>query len=148
MMMYVALFAALALVIGIAGQVENWRRDLVSNRAETSPDSPDPRLRPLTAPLQVDELASVVRTAASGLAGWRLIAESQLGNEVDLVFERTTRVFRFTDDVKVRIRPVAEGAELFAWSKSRIGKGDLGQNPRNLRELLAAVRRRLEARQL
>jgi uncharacterized protein (DUF1499 family) len=47
---------------------------------------------------------------------------------------------KYRDDIRVQIEPAAEGTRLSAESRSRVGKGDLGQNPRNLRELLDKVR--------
>jgi uncharacterized protein (DUF1499 family) len=54
-------------------------------------------------------------------------------------------LFRFKDDITVRV--INRGSErvLAAKSRSRVGKGDLGQNPRNLKQLLEAVRTKLEA---
>jgi uncharacterized protein (DUF1499 family) len=48
---------------------------------------------------------------------------------------RRTRVFRFVDDITIQLTEEAGGTRVDAESKSRFGKGDLGQNPRNLREL-------------
>ena len=52
---------------------------------------------------------------------------------------RKTRLFGFEDDVTARVCPDPDGARLELTSASRLGKGDLGQNPRNLAELLRAV---------
>ena len=49
---------------------------------------------------------------------------------------RKTRLFRFEDDVAARVYPDPNGARLELTSASRLGKGDLGQTPRNLEELL------------
>ena len=54
---------------------------------------------------------------------------------------RKTRLFRFRDDVTARVYPDPDGARLDITSASRLGKGDLGQNPRNIEELLRAVDR-------
>jgi uncharacterized protein (DUF1499 family) len=78
-----------------------------------------------------------VRGAVEGLPRWRL--EAQEGEVVRAV--RTTRLFRFKDDVTARVSSDPKGARLELTSASRIGKGDLGQNPRNLKELLGAVER-------
>jgi uncharacterized protein (DUF1499 family) len=56
---------------------------------------------------------------------------------------RKTRLFRFRDDVTARVRPDPGGARLELTSASRLGRGDLGQNPRNLEELLRAVDRQM-----
>jgi uncharacterized protein (DUF1499 family) len=54
---------------------------------------------------------------------------------------RKTRLFRFADDVTAQVRPHPDGARLELTSASRLGRGDLGQNTRNLEELLRAVDR-------
>jgi len=51
----------------------------------------------------------------------------------------TTRVFRFKDDVVIRVRPSLNGSRLDARSASRIGSSDLGANARRLRELLRDI---------
>jgi uncharacterized protein (DUF1499 family) len=76
-----------------------------------------------------------VRRAVEGLPRWSL--EASGGNEVRAV--RKTRLFRFADDVTAQVYPDPDGARLELTSASRLGKGDLGQNPRNLEELLRAV---------
>jgi uncharacterized protein (DUF1499 family) len=50
---------------------------------------------------------------------------------------------RYKDDIRLSIKPADSGSLLSAESRSRVGRGDLGQNPRNLRELLGAIRRGL-----
>jgi uncharacterized protein (DUF1499 family) len=130
----------LALGIAIAMQVDDWRRDLSQNEAATSPDAADPRLRPLRVACEPAELARRVREAVARLPCWRVTGECAEDGEIVMTLERTSRLLRFTDDVTVRIRPEAGSAELSAHSRSRVGKGDLGQNPRNLRELLDAFR--------
>ena len=40
---------------------------------------------------------------------------------------------------RVRIVPNGDGCRLHARSQSRVGRGDFGQNRRNLRELFAAL---------
>jgi uncharacterized protein (DUF1499 family) len=59
----------------------------------------------------------------------------------DLV--RTTRLFRFQDDVSLTIVRSDHSTGITAMSRSRVGVGDLGQNPRNIREILNALRVRL-----
>jgi uncharacterized protein (DUF1499 family) len=53
---------------------------------------------------------------------------------------RTTRLFRFRDDVKVRVYARADGAGSELTGASRVGKNDLGQNSRNIKELQAVER--------
>jgi len=90
-----------------------------------------------TYPVDPARLLSFVRRAVEGLPRWRL--EASDGEVVRAV--RTTRLFRFKDDVTARVSPDPGGARLELTSASRLGKGDLGQNPRNLEELVRAVDR-------
>ncbi|HKH10915.1 MAG TPA: DUF1499 domain-containing protein [Rubrobacter sp.] len=88
-------------------------------------------------PVPPERLLSAVRRAVDGLPRWSLGASE--GDEVRAV--RTTRLFRFRDDITARVSPAPDGARLELASASRLGRGDLGQNPRNLKELLRAVDR-------
>jgi uncharacterized protein (DUF1499 family) len=90
-----------------------------------------------TYPIAPERLLSDVRRAVEGLPRWSL--EAADGSEVRAV--RKTRLFRFKDDVTARVHPDLDGARLELTSASRLGRGDLGQNPRNLEELLRAVDR-------
>lgn len=90
-----------------------------------------------TYPRAPGHLLPAVRRAAEALPRWSL--EAPEGSEVRAV--RTTRLFRFRDDVTARVRPDPDGARLELTSTSRLGRDDLGQNPRNLEELLRAVDR-------
>jgi uncharacterized protein (DUF1499 family) len=46
-----------------------------------------------------------------------------------------TILWRFVDDIHLRFEPHGSGSRIVGESRSRIGKGDLGQNARNLRAL-------------
>ena len=94
-----------------------------------------------TYPVDPERLLAAVRRAVEELPRWRL--GGLAGNEVRAV--RTTRLFRFRDDVTARVTPAPHGARLQLTSASRVGKGDLGQNPRNIEELVRAVDREVGA---
>jgi uncharacterized protein (DUF1499 family) len=49
-------------------------------------------------------------------------------------------MWRFVDDIFVRLEPFAGGTRVHARSRAGLGVGDLGQNRRNLLELLRALR--------
>jgi hypothetical protein len=90
-------------------------------------------------------------------------AEPNLDGVVDepiiMRLTRTTSLFRFVDDITVTISSVeidaasaendasgdgssgaSRGSRIEVRSQSRIGKGDLGQNPRNIRELIGELK--------
>ncbi len=52
----------------------------------------------------------------------------------------TTRVFRFVDDVVVRVRAAGSGSRVDMRSKSRVGKGDLGANAARIEGFMLALR--------
>ena len=136
-----AAIVLLALLIGVLTQVENWSRDFTTNRAATDEASADPRLRPIESPRAPTELGKLVVEAAGKLPHWELAEQTESGGAVKLHFIRTTGLWKFKDDIRVQIEPApGGGSRLTADSRSRVGKGDLGQNPRNLHELLEAVR--------
>jgi uncharacterized protein (DUF1499 family) len=52
----------------------------------------------------------------------------------------TTLIFRFKDDVVVRVRAEGTGSRIDVRSASRVGKGDLGKNAARIREYLGRIR--------
>src|SRR5262245_12269694 len=142
--LYIGLGLALALVFAIAlilvTHVEDWSRDLTTNYAATSDDAADQRLRPIHAAANPAELAAAVVRCAEELPRWQLLERTDEPHEVRLHFVRTAGLVGYKDDIRVRIVLAGDDSRLSAESQSRIGKGDLGQNPRNLRELLGKIR--------
>jgi uncharacterized protein (DUF1499 family) len=113
-------------------------RWLTANRADTA-EATHPDLRPPTLPGPPAETLRRVEAAVRGLPRWRVEAVDPAAGTLHAT--RRSRLFRFVDDVTVRLEPVAGGrVALQARSASRVGKGDFGQNRRNLLELFAALR--------
>ena len=131
----------LAIFIALLWRIDDWRRDFVTNQATTSENAVDRLLRPVDYHGSLDQLAYLVKQAVGRLPRWNLAEERHLHEEIELHFTRKTALLGFIDDIHVTIRPHAGGARMSAHSQSRRGKGDLGQNPRNLKELGAAVRK-------
>jgi len=137
----VILAVALLLVVGSLSQVEDWSRDLTVNHAATAADHADERLRPLAWSRTVSESTETVAAVVARLPRWRFESREDLADGATIIrLTRSTRLWRFIDDLEVRIEPTEEGSVLHLTSRSRVGRGDLGQNPRNLRELLDALR--------
>jgi uncharacterized protein (DUF1499 family) len=107
------------------------------NWADT--DEPgDPSLAPVELPLAPDAALTRLEEAVRGLPRWRVEgADASAGT---LRATRRTRLWRFVDDISVRLEAVPGGTRLHARSKSRVGAADLGQNRRNLLELFKALR--------
>lgn len=138
----VALVIALVVVVAVVvWQVDDWSRDLSINYAATSPSAADEGLRPLELSLPLDEAAALVERAALSLPRWSPGERNSEGDALRLRFVRQTPLLRFRDDVTVVLRSGSEGRTVVdVESRSRVGKADFGQNPRNIKELLAALR--------
>jgi len=75
---------------------------------------------------------------AAGALGWKIVHRDAEAGRLEAV--DVTRIFRFRDDVVVRVRPADGGSVVDLRSRSRVGRGDLGANAARIR----AFRDRLE----
>jgi uncharacterized protein (DUF1499 family) len=107
---------------------------LTANVAETRPDHPWTELRTPLVRADADATRAAV-LAAMGQIGWRDVRES--GGAIRAVV--VSPLFRFRDDVTVRLEATEAGTLIHARSASRVGKGDLAANAHHLRELFSAV---------
>jgi uncharacterized protein (DUF1499 family) len=122
------------------GPLARLKTYLTTNVAATRPEHPFPELR--TPHLDVEpDLARDGLIAAMRELGWRDIAEE--GGELRAVV--ASPLFRFRDDVTVRLEGVSGGTLVHARSASRVGQGDLAANGRHLQELFAATTRALSS---
>ncbi|MFM7073358.1 MAG: DUF1499 domain-containing protein [Planctomycetota bacterium] len=135
------------LVAGSLWQVEDWGRDLTTNSAATDRQHVEPRMRPVFTNLSQLQVADAVKQVAPRLPGWQLVIVGPSSSEsiIDASgftahLVRTTPLFGFQDDVYLTITRQNGMTEVSARSRSRVGVGDLGQNPRNIREILGALR--------
>ncbi|MBC7856674.1 MAG: DUF1499 domain-containing protein [Pirellulaceae bacterium] len=140
----VAIFLLLVL-LWLFATIDDWSRDLTTNFATTSASAKKRSLHPIISQRLAPELADLVTTAARQLSGWKLAGRDDTSDEITLRLVRTTRLMRFKDDITVYIRPAGGNQprtnyEISAESQSRVGKGDFGQNPRNLAELMDTIR--------
>lgn len=102
---------------------------------------------PDLAPLRVAAPPATVFARARDVVaanGWTLVEASEADGRIEATAE--TRWVRFKDDVVVRIVALPDGqTQVDVRSKSRVGRGDMGQNARRVREFLAALRTQLAA---
>ncbi len=145
------MFWVLAIVAAISWlvfrQVDDWGRDLTTNVAITSEASE--LLQPLRLNIPTAETLRRLRSVVGELPRWTWQSEKSGEDGVaQVMLTRSTALWRFTDDITVWIDPLDEGraTRVRAKSQSRIGRGDLGQNPRNLIELLQAMQRYTDAK--
>ena len=83
------------------------------------------------------------KAGVESLERWTLVSAEEA--ILRLEAERTTRT-GFVDDVSIEIGPVTEFvAQVHIRSASRVGKGDFGQNARNIEEFFTELDHRLGA---
>ena len=78
-----------------------------------------------------------VLLVVTALPDWRTTRDDAATFEVEGVV--TSGLFRFSDDVVVRIRPDGAGSIVDVRSKSRDGQGDLGVTAARIREIVGRV---------
>jgi len=126
-------------MLNVFSRIDNWKRDLTTNHARLSEDAGDEQLKP---PLVAGTPAEVAKRLASWVdqeGRWKLISQQDIDQGVEMKLTRTTPIMRFVDDVDVVLRAEGDATRVQAQSQSRVGKGDLGQNPRNLKELVGQL---------
>jgi uncharacterized protein (DUF1499 family) len=97
-----------------------------------------PDLAPIVLPMSVPEALARARSAAEAL-GWTITYEDPVAGWLEAT--ETSRIFRFVDDICVRLRADGASTVVDVRSKSRVGQGDMGANARRIR----AFRDRLTA---
>jgi len=120
-------------LIGAALSIDDWSRDLSTNVAETSATASDERMRPLATTASFEEIEQATRQIADDSSAWEFEAVEPAEKAIRLV--HVSGLLRFRDDVKLRVESSPDALLIHIHSQSRIGKGDLGQNPRNVRDI-------------
>ena len=111
---------------------------LTRNRSELNHEAGDPDLRPVVISLAPVHAVDWLRDVIAAMPRWN-VAEAY--HERGMIHAtHKTRVFGFVDDIHIGFEPDTRGSRIEARSQSRLGKGDFGQNDRNLRELTKAIR--------
>lgn len=151
-MLIAVVLIVLAVVGAVALQIDDWSRDLSINRAETSIDASDRSLQSLELPATIEEVREAIARFVEQSGAWAFSEKNGGGEDasdadgvVVVPLVRTSRLFRFADDVSVFLQPVESGTCVDVVSQSRVGKGDLGQNPRNIRTLMQVLRNAFES---
>lgn len=128
------------ILLGIFSRIDNWKRDLTTNYARLDSQASDEDLRPLQLAESPKQVADRIEEWVEKESKWQVMSrrETEKGLEMDLI--RTTGLMRFTDDINVHLDASEGGTHVRAESQSRVGKGDLGQNPRNLKELVSVLK--------
>jgi uncharacterized protein (DUF1499 family) len=118
------------------GTLGRW---LTRNWADTA-EGGDPVIVPRRLTPPASEAVTRVSEVITSLPRWQVEATDPDAGTLRATHQ--TRLFRFVDDVALRVESDGSGGSiLHARSQSRVGKGDFGQNRRNLLELFAALGR-------
>ncbi|TWU33411.1 DUF1499 domain-containing protein [Novipirellula artificiosorum] len=139
MLTWIAVAIGGTFILAVWLGVDNWSRDFTTNFAELDSENADVHLRPRLLEASPESVAESISRWASRHSGWAVESKTQLDASIRLHLTRTTPLFRFVDDIHVTLVGIDGKTRLDAESRSRVGIGDLGQNPRNLKELLAGL---------
>jgi len=140
------LFIALAILVtlsvtGLLAAAIIWP---VINEVETGMSAEYPEIQPQYYTTDPQRVFDETRASVDTLQGWTLVGED--ATEYSLKAQRESSFFGFTNDISIRVEPVTEFVtRIHLKSASQIGKGDFGQNARNIRALLDALDARLGA---
>jgi len=122
----------------LAREEANTRRDMSypgeAFASQQRAGYPDLAPIPLTEP--PDAAFAAVKKAVEGF-GWKVVAADASTGTIEAT--DTSHIFRFVDDIVVRIRPDGSGSRVDMRSKSRVGRGDLGANAERIRRLRDAL---------
>lgn len=116
----------------------------VINVVETGRTPEYPDVQPRQYAVGRAQVFDAAMHAVNRLPRWALVSSRAETGEIRA--EATTLVLRFVDDVVIRVTEQGNGTVVSVRSSSRVGRGDFGQNARNIRAFLAACDRQLERR--
>ena len=93
-------------------------------------------LQPIELRVGPDDAYQEALNTASDL-GWAVVESNPTTRTFEA--EDETSVFRFVDDIVVRVRPGSIGSVIDVRSTSRTGVGDMGVNANRIRQFRAAL---------
>ena len=103
----------------------------VINDVETGKTPEYPDLVPRTYEAKPEQVFDAALHAIHRLPRWSLAVHRPESGEIRA--EATSRLFRFVDDVTILVLDEGGKTVVSVRSASRVGKGDFGQNARNIR---------------
>jgi uncharacterized protein (DUF1499 family) len=118
-------FVAAAHTLGKSLDYPQGREDTPALQNEAYPD-----LEPIGLDLPADEALERARRVAETL-GWEVVGVDDASGRLEAT--STSRLFRFVDDIVVRIRRTESGTIADVRSTSRVGQSDLGANAARIR---------------
>ncbi len=111
---------------------------LTKNIYVTTPGNADPFFRPRQYSQTKEEVAAAAQETLRSLARWKVVEYRE--NQGRIHATHTAPIIPFVEDVNIYIVQGLDGiTRLEVVSQSQAGKGDFGQNKRNIKELLSAL---------
>ena len=110
---------------------------------ETGRTPGHPDLQPLHLKVAPERAFSAVSAVAGKIRSWTVVKVDPVGRT--LLAEARTRLWRFVDDVVIRVEEQAGGSVVHMRSSSRIGVYDFGTNAARIRKFLARVERAVKS---
>lgn len=120
------------------GLLERMRTYLTRNVAQTRRQHRFPELELPVYRMAPGPLFARLERAVE-ILGWELVESDNQEFHLHAVAE--SRLWRFRDDVEVRLVAGDHGTEIHIRASSRVGKGDLGTNTRHILNLLRCLDR-------
>lgn len=114
------------------GRDLSYPRDFAAIQQECCAD-----LQPAKLAVSPAEAYERALKTARAMPAWTVTRADPAGPAIEAV--ATSKVFRFQDDVVIRVRPDGGGSRVDMRSKSRDGKGDIGANTARIRAFMAAL---------
>ena len=127
---------ALALAGATAYSFATWP---MINDVETGKTPEYPDLQPRSYPQNEAAVLKAAQAVLDRVPGFTFVAAGSGpgGSEIQAV--HSTKLFHFKDDVTIRIKRQGGTTRVSVRSKSRVGKADLGQNARTIRQFLGEL---------
>jgi len=112
-----------------------WRPRLAWARENdiTTSSASYPELAPQRFQAPPDRVFEAIRGAAAEIPRWRVVRSDPGERRVEV--EVRTALFGFVDDLTAWVEPAEGGSRVMIRSRSRVGRGDLGENARHIRAL-------------
>ena len=105
--------------------------------AETSDNNIFEEMRTPKYKISPDHLFEKVKMGANKL-GWKINNIDENNRELVAVIE--TKLFKFRDNIKVKVDSDIQGSKIYAYSKSSFSIGDMGANQRHIMDLLELLK--------
>jgi uncharacterized protein (DUF1499 family) len=113
-----------------------YEKDVAGKQRAAYPD-----IAPVKAKLAPAEAFKRALDAANAMPGWTVVDADPASGRIEA--NETSRWFRFTDDVVIRVAPDGTGSRIDVRSVSRVGRSDFGVNAARVRAYTAALNARV-----